>query len=500
MTNKKPINKTDLAKALKAGQITFKDSKRKTRKGFEVRITPSNTYQSETYPGFNDHLSDEPILEYTKHVETSDSATVWQAVANENYAIGGIPCWIRDSISHLEVSIYWQLVHYQMIWGNVARPSFKTLSRNLGCRYRSIQRGVARLEEVGAIERVKTHAGRRPNHFKVLLFSQIEPQPALTRGKKEFVEATGDVIEATAENTRDDSPVIQKTKPLKGRVGPAPADAARSTPRKKKSATVFQTIGEASNSRHKKIAQSKANSRPGVVRTFHLREVSNEKISMLINEIEFLAKNWEIAKTIANTSGKIDYENLTILPANEYEDTGLILHCQQFLTSQKFDVTNLPKALDLTLTNYCLVHQEVAKDLSYELDVLQRQKTDEEHKALEMRTQAEEGLAEVSKKRLWISNQLATAHQFLLHTVPNFVDLEGSWGSMNNLFYELGAGGKENARLPKFGLEVANIVKVVEDLIEQLLALENSNEKDYSRDYLLNKWYKDGGTPYPPIN
>ena len=498
MSSKDKLTKSQINIGIKSGQISYKSSKSKNRKGYEIRITAENSFESQTYPGFDDHPSEEGTVEYLKHVDTSDAATVWQAVANEHYARGGIPCWLKDSLSDLEISLYWQLAHYQMVWGGTARPSYKTLSRNLGCRYRSVQRGIARLLETGVVKLVKKNAGRRPNVFRVVLFSELEPQGAIPRGKKDSVEVTDGEVEATGEATLDDSVVTQKTKPLKGRVAGAPANAALSTTRKKKSDALLQTIGEASVSRHKKIAQSNSIARPGVFRSFHLHEVSEERILSVLNDVEFLAGNWEIAKKIASKSGKIDYENLTILPAKEHQDAGLFIYCQKILTSQKYDITNLPKALDLTLRGYLVTQQKLAKDLESELNLSRRRREDEEHRELERQAKEKERLSEIYKKRLFISDQLTTAHKFLSHEIPNFANLEDSWGSVSNLLCELQVGGKENARLSGLKSEVARVVSQVEDLSKEWLALEPASEVNGNQEDLFSKWYKDGGiSPYP---
>ena len=107
-------------------------------------------------------------------------------------------------------------------------------------------------------------------------------------------------------------------------------------------------------------------------------------------------------------------------------------------------------------------------------------------------------MQKIYKKRLFISDQLTTAHKFLSHAIPNFANLEDSWGSVSNLLCELQVGGKENARLSGLKSEVARVVSQVEDLSKEWLALEPASEVNGNQEDLFSKWYKDGGiSPYP---
>ena len=128
MPPKTKLTKKEIESAVASGQITYKSPKSKGRKGYEVRLVAENTYISETYPGFADHPSPEGSVKYDKHVDTSEAATVWEAITNENYAKGGIPVWIRKQLTDLDVSIYWQLVWNQRVWGGSAYPSFPTVT------------------------------------------------------------------------------------------------------------------------------------------------------------------------------------------------------------------------------------------------------------------------------------------------------------------------------------------------------------------------------------
>jgi hypothetical protein len=98
---------------------------------------------------------------------------VWEAIANEHYANGGIPRWVHDSLTPLHLSVYWQLAHYQRVWEGCANMSLKTLSRNLGVKYRSVQRSVRKLLEIGAIVQIqKTRAVATA--YRVVLLSSLE--------------------------------------------------------------------------------------------------------------------------------------------------------------------------------------------------------------------------------------------------------------------------------------------------------------------------------------
>lgn len=492
MPSKKKLTKKEIESAVASGQITYKNLKSKYRKSYEVRLIAENTFISDTYPGFTDHPSPEGSTEYLKHVNTGEGATVWEAITNENYAKGGIPIWIRDQLSDLDISIYWQLTWNQRVWGGTAYPSYKTLSRNLGCQYRSVQRSIHRLLDIGVIELKRKSSGRSPNRFQVVLFSQLEPKPAPPSKRNIVLETTGEVLETTGEHAIDDRPVTQKTKPLKGRVADAPAGAALSAPRKMKSALILQTIDEASHSRHKKIAQEKVNSRPKIIRPFHPSEVTKCKLMTLLKDVDFLAKNWEKTKQQAKISGSVDFEHLTILPAPESEDEGLARYCAHRLTSERFDVTNLSKSLDLILRN-CFIHQEkISKDLANKLEQAICKKKDEEHRQEEIRIREESRIALHAKERLRITNQLFVAHQFLQKVVPDFPDLFNNWGSATIALNELGTGGKTNNRLSQWRIEVGQVVIQILDLVAEIRRLDGLEEGAPGVNSTLDEWFESG--------
>lgn len=500
MPPKTKLTKKEIESAVASGQITYKSPKSKGRKGYEVRLVAENTYVSETYPGFADHPSPEGSVKYDKHVDTSEAATVWEAITNENYAKGGIPVWIRKQLTDLDVSIYWQLVWNQRVWGGSAYPSFKTLSRNLGCKYRSVQRSINRLLEVGVIELKSKSSGRSTNRFQVVLFSQIEPPQVPIVRKSADLETTGGALETTGEHTIGDSSVVQKTKPLKGRVADAPANAALSTPRKKKSTSTLQTIDEASNSRHRKIAQKKIHDRPRIIRPFHPHEVTAGKLLALVADMEFLAKKWEAVKGQARISGSIDFEQLCVLPASESEDEGLARYCAERLTSSSFDITNLPKSLDSILKGYFMQLEEVSKDLATELNRAIRQRKDDEHRQEEIRLREESRLAKIREQIAPIADKLLIAHQFLQKVVPNFTELMNHWGGGSNALLELETAGKENRRLMALNQEVGQVVIQIPTHIREICTLKGLEINRFELEALIELWFQTGsietgGTP-----
>ena len=492
MPPKKKLAKKEIESAVASGQIAYKDPKSKGRKGYEVRLVGENIFVSDTYPGFEDHPSLEGTVEYLKHVDTSEAATVWEAIANENYAKGGMPIWIRNELTDLDVSIYWQLAWYQRVWGGKSYPSYKTLSRNLGCKYRSVQRSINRLLDVGVIELKRKSSGRRTNAFKVLLFSQVEPPPESFFKKGKVLETTDEDLEATSQRSIDDHAVAQKTKPLKGRVARSPAEAGRATPRKERSALLLQTIDEASNSRHKKIAQARVNVRPKIIRPFHSTEVTQSKLMTLLGEIEFLAQNWEKTKEQAKISGSIDFEHLRILPAPESEDEGLASYCAKRLTSNNFDVTNLPSSLNSILSSCFNQQQKISTDLAYKLNQAIRQKKDEERRSEEIRLREESRLAVIAEEKLLITEKLFAAHQFLQKVVPNFADLVNNWGSASNALNELGTAGKENKKLPGFHMEVGAVATQIRQLVTELLKIDAPEAGADDVTDALDEWFESG--------
>jgi predicted transcriptional regulator len=437
MNTKKRLTKKELAAGLASGQITYKDPKVKHRKGYETRIS-SGSDVSDSYPGLDDHPSPEGTLLYERHVITTDSATVWEAIQNEHYAQGGIPKWVRKSLSELDMSVYWQISHYQMQWGGRAHMSFKTLSRNLGVKYRSIQRSVKRLLEIGAIELIQKHTGRRPNAYRVKLLSSLK--------EMDYVEATGENVEATGESIKGDPTDTQKTKPLKGRVARSPAEAGRATPRKNNSRQLA-TIDEARKIRAKSISRKEISAKPRLIRSFFPVEANNKKIKEAL-EIEFLASKWEAVKQLAKVSGDIDLETETFIPAPAADDENLVKLVEANLIRDSFDVRNLPKAIELILDRVTKSLTPKQKELENRLKSWRAEKERKlklqelrQIKEMEAREKEEREAAErlATQKRIYSETFefLNNARQFLLLIYPAIEDKVNGWGSVTSFLSEL---------------------------------------------------------------
>jgi hypothetical protein len=443
---KKKLSKQELEAGLASGQITYKDPKAKHRKGYEIRIASGNELGN-FYPGFQDHPSPDGTIEYAKHVDTSPLATVWTAIANEHYANGGIPTWVHESLTPLHLSIYWQIAHYQMVWEGRANMSLKTLSRNLGVKYRSVQRSVRKLLEIGAIVQIQKHSGRRPAIYRVVLLSSLE--------NPFTVETTHQNVEATSENRRGDPSVVHKTKPLKGRVARSTADADRATPREKKSPPL-RTIDEDRTFRAKQRAKQERASKPQLIRAFFPVEVSKEKIGEVL-EIKSLADKWEEVKELARMTGELDLESETFLPAPEADDEKLLEFVQTSLTSQRFDVTNLARALDWALNLYLKENSPVKEEFERKLKNARDQREREEK--LQAAKEKEEGtrreklereeterLLQHQKDREETFEYLERAREFLHAVFPNLTETIDGWGGVTSFLYELN-GGKESRRI-----------------------------------------------------
>lgn len=497
MTDKTKLTKRELKAGLASGQITYKDPKAKHRKGYEVRIA-SGYEVSDSYPGLNDHPSQEGTIEYTKHVDTSPLATVWEAIANEHYAQGGIPLWIHNfPTSPLDLAIYWQIVHYQRVWDGRANMSLKTLSRNLGVKYRSVQRGIQKLLKIGAIELIQKHSGRRPAAYRVVLLSSLE-NPL-------DVETTGQNLEATSEHRRGDSSVVQKAKPLKGRVARSPADAVRATPREKKSSRP-RTIDEDQTFRAKQRAKQGRTAKPSLIRAFFPAEVRKEKIKKAL-EIEILAKKWEAVLEIALVSGSVDLENETFSPAPEASEEILIDRVQGILILNKFDVTKLERALDSVLDSLLqkmeLKKKELEKTLKNFRDQrerdsrLQREKEKAEAARLE-RIEREEAERLQNRKRAHaeIVEYLERARELLRAFYPDLQRCVENWGSVGNFLYELENGGLEARRITDINL-MLELDQIVKAIPTKLLELDRAIDKagalaDSSLEEKLECWIGGG--------
>lgn len=495
MTSKR-LTKKELEAALASGQITYKDPKAKHRNGYEVRIS-SGFEVSDSYPSFNDHPSQEGTIEYAKHVDTSPLATVWEAVANEHYARGGIPMWVHKfPTTSLDLAIYWQMVHYQRVWEGRANMSLKTLSRNLGVQYRSVQRSIRKLLEIGAIELIQKHSGRRPAAYRVVLLSSLE-NPL-------DVETTHGDVETTEGNRRDDRGVVQKTKPLKGRVARSTADAVRATPREKKSSTL-RTIDEDRTFRAKQRAKQEKAVKPSLVRAFFPVEVRKDKVNKAL-EIELLAKKWEDVLELAKVSGSVDLENEKFIPAPEASEENLLKTVQRVLTINKFNVTELEKALnsvlDFLLKEFNSKKVELEQTLKNSRDQREREARLQAAKEKEEATLRETLEREEAERRLKRKiahaeslEYLERARDLLRAIYPDLQSRLENWGSAKSFLYELD-GGKESKRIGDVDIR-SRLSAMSRTIPTKLLELERAKGRsdalaDSSLEEMLEHWLAGG--------
>lgn len=334
------------------------------RKGYSVRATPVDAYDSETYPGFADHPTTQGI-EYAKHVDLKGTATVWEAIQNDNYASGGMPTWICENTSEADISIYWQMVHYQRVWDGVVKVSVRTLSRNVCIQYRSVQRCITNLLRVGLIVKVASNQGRKPNQYKVQLPSSIKPRTfASKRRKPGFIEVTAESVEVTAENSKGNLADTQKTKPLKGLVSEDRAKARLATTNETTDTTstskrILMTIDEETKARKKKNKLEIAKERKSLaskVRAYHEHEVSLEVLKFHLETCPPLRKLFDACTDISKVSGGLEEATGEVYAYWEDSPTELLSRIQAILTSSKFNVNNLDRAIELTLEN---AHREL---------------------------------------------------------------------------------------------------------------------------------------------
>jgi len=328
------------------------------KKGYSVRVTSDISVEQSTYPGFQDHPSTQGI-EYQKHVDTSPTATVWEAIHHDNYAAGGMPTWIAEATSPADISIFWQIVHFQMVWDRAARMSIRTLSRNLGMQYRSVQRCIENLLLVGLIVKESKNVGRKPNTYKAVLPSSITPKENLRKRRESgFVEVTAESVEVTAENSRSNRADTQKTKPLKGLVSEERAEARLATTNEKKKnspaepSIPLMTFDQEKKLRKKKeqraIAQLRKSS-ASHIRTFHAHEVDKSIIEECLESSPHLHKKSLACIDLAKVSGGLKEATGEVLHALPNGNKSLVPILQRLLTTKHWNVNNLSAALDSCL-------------------------------------------------------------------------------------------------------------------------------------------------------
>lgn len=353
-------DREDLKRLTKIGLVA-PDKPGKRKQTFSVRIAPERNFKGETYPGFDDHPS-ELGIEYSKHIDTAETASVWEALANEYYAMGGIPVWIKEAISILDTAVYWQLVHYQFFNDGKAYPSLKTLSRNLWVRRNSVRASLARLVEVGLIVRVRQASGRRPAQYQVIQGNAI-PEKVLPprRADSGFAKLSNPVediaqnLEDIAQTDRGHRAISQKTKPPLG-VEAASAERSRvrsHTSTKAQSQTISSpmTIDAEKKKRRKELDREKHRVTPTLIRPFYEHEVTIEILTEIINKSDSLSQKYETILDLEKRLGKFNPETGVIEPGRWSEKGNPLLHFFiKDLRARPRDVSKLPNVLNKLLT------------------------------------------------------------------------------------------------------------------------------------------------------
>ena len=389
------------------------------RKGYSVRAIPDNSYESETYPGFADHPTNQGI-QYAKDVNLNGMASVWDAINNDNYASGGMPKWIIDNTSAADISIYWHMVHRQRVWSGIANMSVQTMSRCLGMQYRSVQRCIRNLLRIGLIIKVAENAGRKTNVYKVQLPSSIKPKILESKRRVSgFIEVTAESVEVTAENSRGNHADTQKTKPLKGLVSEDRAKARLATTNKKIDTNSYskpnlKTIDEETKARKKKINLDKARERKSLVnkiRAYHDHEV---EIAILEHHLETcppLRNLFDACIDIAKVSGGVNEATGEVFGYwKDHGQESAFLNLQQRLTSTSFNVNNLDEAIEFTLQNLHKQLQNMAKDVQDKKDAWNRNARDlKERKEREEKEEKARAQALADAEALAIADAIAAA-------------------------------------------------------------------------------------------
>lgn len=343
--------------------IVSPDNPGKKNSDYSVRIIPDGGYESDTYPGFLDHPSTQR-MEYSKHIDQTPTGSIWFAQANLLYAEGGFPRWIRTSVSDLDISVWWQMCHYQYVNDGEARMSVRTISRNLARPYRSIQRSISQLLEVGLIIQTRENSGRKSCAYRVVMPSSIEPRALAPRRsdsgfKKNIahVEVTAESIEVTAENRRGDRADTQKTKPLKGVVSEHGASApVATTTQRHRVVGEIRTMDVLRESRTIERNRIEFSQRPATFRRFHKWEVTTSVLRDLIESSPTLHETHDRVLDRDKRFGSFN-EALGVCESGPWSlqpDT-VIKAMSEKLSSKKYDIRQLPKALESELN--ALLHQ-----------------------------------------------------------------------------------------------------------------------------------------------
>jgi len=185
-------------------------------------------------------------------------------------------------------------------------------------------------------------------------------------------------------------------------------------------------------------------SKPQLIRAFFPVEVRKEKIEEVL-EIKSLADKWETVKELARVTGGVDLESETFIPAPEADDAKLLEFVQTSLTAQRFDVTNLARALDWALNLYLKENSPVKEELERKLKNARDQREREAKFQAEREKEEAERLLQHQRDREETFEYLERARDFLLAVFPNLHERIDGWGSVSNFLNEI--GGRESSRI-----------------------------------------------------
>ena len=151
-------------------------------------------------------------------------------------------------------------------------------------------------------------------------------------------------------------------------------------------------------------------------------------------------------------TGGVDLESETFIPAPEADDSKLLEFVQNFLTSEKFDVTNLAKALDWALNLYLKKKSPVKEEFERKLENARDQREREAKLQAAKEKEEAERLLQRAKDHEETFEYLERAREFLLAVFPNLHEKIEGWGWVKSFLYELNNGGKESRRIENLEL------------------------------------------------
>lgn len=433
--------------------IVSPDKPGKKKTDYCVRIIPDGGYESDTYPGFTDHPSTQGF-EYTKNIDQTPTGSIWIAQATLLYSEGGFPRWIRNAVSDLDISVWWQMNHYQYVNDGEARMSVRTLSRNVARPYRSIQRSVSQLLEVGLIVLIRRNSGQKSCAYRVVMPSSIEPRALAPRRsdsgfKKDstLVEVTAESVEVTAENRSGDRAVTQKTKPLKGVVSEHGASApVATTTQRPKVINEIRTIDELRNSRKLERNKLDYSQRPTTFRRFHKREVTAAILRDLIESSPTLHEIHDRVFDMDKRLGSFN-EALGACEAGPWSsETDTIVNAMSVtLNSKRYDIRQLPKALESELNALRRKVSVIAIEVNTSRETWEAREAKE--KAREARAIHDDQEKERTRiavelqlfkirKEKWFA--LAVLREQLVELLPDLFTEAEIWGAANSISHHSG--------------------------------------------------------------